>query len=241
MPTYYTESFSQAPLPAVVPAYVYVQYNDDPYVTAFFTAYNELAQGYLNWFNETPLPVWTSPSISGGLLDFIGTNLYGTARPVISTVVANLTYGAMGTRAMDTMAMDSYQLIKTGTAQPADDDLYKRTLTWIHYKGDGYQATIEWLRRRIARFLYGANGGDIDVGLITNVSISATGSLSQMAMDSLAMNAQAMNSARVSNVNLRGVVYITIPSTTVSQYFIDLFTAGYLPAPFQMTYKTGIA
>ena len=83
MPTYYTESFSQAPLPAVVPAYVYVQYNDDPYVTAFFTAYNELAQGYLNWFNETPLPVWTSPSISGGLLDFIGTNLYGTARPVI--------------------------------------------------------------------------------------------------------------------------------------------------------------
>ena len=78
-------------------------------------------------------------------------------------------------------------------------------------------------------------------GLITNVSLSATGSLSQMAMDSLAMNAQAMNSARVSNVNLRGVIYVTIPPTTVSQYFIDLFTAGYLPAPFQMTYKIGIA
>ena len=240
MPTYYTESFSQAPLPAVVPAYVYVQYNDDPYVTAFFTAYNELAQGYLNWFNETPLPVWTSPNVSGSLLDFIGTNLYNTPRPVISSESSSSS-GAMATDPMATQAMASFILNTSGTAQPADDDLYKRTLTWIHYKGDGYQATIEWLRRRIARFLYGANGGDIDVGLITNVSISATGSLSQMAMDSLAMNAQAMNSARVSNVNLRGVIYITIPSTTVSQYFIDLFTAGYLPAPFQMAYNIGIA
>ena len=241
MPTYYTESFAQAPLSAVVPAYVYTEFNDDPYVTAFFTAYNELAQGYLDWFKETPIPVWTSPQVSGGLLDFIGTNLYGTPRPVISTAGANLTYGAMGTRAMDTMAMDSYQLIKTGTAQPADDDLYKRTLTWIHYKGDGFQATIEWLRRRIARFLYGANGGDIDIGLITNISLSATGSLSQMAMDSLAMNAQAMNSTRVSTANLRGILYASIPPTTVSQYFIDLFTAGYLPAPFQMVYNIGIA
>ena len=240
MPTYYTESFSQAPLPAVVPAYVYVQYNDDPYVTAFFTAYNELAQGYLNWFNETPLPVWTSPNVSGSLLDFIGTNLYNTPRPVISSESSSSS-GAMATDPMATQAMASFILNTSGTAQPADDDLYKRTLTWIHYKGDGFQATIEWLRRRIARFLYGANGGDIDVGLITNVSISATGSLSQMAMDSLAMNAQAMNSARVSNVNLRGILYVSIPPTTVSQYFIDLFTAGYLPAPFQMTYKIGIA
>ncbi len=241
MPTYYTESFSQAPLPAVVPAYVYVQYNDDPYVTAFFTAYNELAQGYLDWFNETPLPVWTSPQVSGGLLDFIGTNLYGTPRPVISTVGANLTYGAMGSRVMDAMAMASYQLIKSGTAQAADDDLYKRTLTWIHYKGDGFQATVEWLRRRIARFLYGANGGDIDIGLITNISISNKGILSQMAMNSLAMNSQAMNAAKVTSIAVRGIVYIKIPSTTVSQYFIDLFTAGYLPAPFQMVYNIGIA
>ena len=60
-------------------------------------------------------------------------------------------------------------------------------------------------------------------------------------MNSLAMDAQAMNSARVSNVNLRGILYVSSPPTTVSQYFIDLFTAGYLPAPFQMTYKMGIA
>ena len=241
MPTYYEESFAQAPLPDIVPSYVYTQYNDDQYVTAFFTAFNEMAQGYLDWFNDTPMPVWTNPNISGPLLDFIGTNLYGTPRPVISTVGTPRRYGAMGSAQMDFQGMGNFTLVQTGTAIEASDDLYKRTLTWINYKGDGYQASIEWLRRRIARFLYGANGADIDVGLITNVSISSQGTLSRMSMNSQAMNSQAMNSATISTINLRGIVYVTIPATTDSQYFIDLFNAEYLPAPLQMIYKIGVS
>ena len=116
MPTYYTESFSQAPLPAVVPAYVYVQYNDDPNVAAFFTVINQIGQGYLNWFNQTPLAVWTSPSVSGSLLDWTGTNLYNTPRPVISSESSS-TSGAMATDPMATQAMASFLLNTSGTAQ----------------------------------------------------------------------------------------------------------------------------
>ena len=241
MPTYYEESFAQAPLPDIVPSYVYTQYNDDPYVTAFFTAFNEMAQGYLDWFNQTPMAVYTNANVSGPLLDWVGVNLYGISRPVISSVGATQVFGPMGSDPMGSMAMGSYVQTQSGTAQLASDDIYKRTLTWILYKGDGYQASIEWLRRRIARFLYGANGMDIDIGLIANVFISPKGTINRMAMNSQAMNSQSMNSVRISNINLRGIVYITIPSTPVSQYFIYLFNAGYLPAPFQMTYNIGIA
>ena len=240
MPTYYTESFSQAPLPAVVPAYVYVQYNDDPYVTAFFTAYNELAQGYLNWFNETPLPVWTIPSISGGLLDFIGSNLYNTPRPVISSESSSSS-GAMATDPMATQAMASFLLNTSGTAQSASDDLYKRVLTWVLYRGDGKQATIEWLRRRIARFLYGANGGDIDVGLITNVSISDQGTQTVGAYGTYAYGTQAYGTITQETYTSGGILFITIPNLTVSQAFIALFKGGFLPAPFQMTYNFTIS
>ena len=241
MPTYYEESFAQAPLPDIVPSYVYTQYNDDPYVTAFFTAFNEMAQGYLDWFNDTPMPVWTNPNISGPLLDFIGTNLYGTSRPVISSVGATQVFGPMGSDPMGSMAMGSYVQTQSGTAQAASDDLYKRTLTWILYKGDGYQASIEWLRRRIARFLYGANGGDIDVGLITNVSISDQGTQTVGAYGTYAYGTQAYGTITQETYTSGGNLFITIPNLTVSQAFIDMFRGGFLPAPLQMTYNFTIA
>ena len=240
MPTYYTESFSQAPLPSVVPAYVYVQYNDDPYVTAFFTAYNELAQGYLNWFNQTPLAVWTSPSVSGSLLNWIGSNLYNTPRPVISSESSSSS-GAMATDPMATQAMASFILNTSGTAQSASDDLYKRVLTWVLYRGDGKQATIEWLRRRIARFLYGTNGSDIDVGLITNVSVSDQGTETVGAYGTYAYGTQAYGTITQETYTSGGILFITIPNLTVSQAFIAMFRGGFLPAPFQMTYNFTIA
>ncbi|HAF4711160.1 TPA: hypothetical protein G8O14_005187, partial [Salmonella enterica] len=47
------------------------QYNDDPDIVAFFDAYNKLAQEYLDYFNNLNLPCWTSPAITGELLDWI--------------------------------------------------------------------------------------------------------------------------------------------------------------------------
>lgn len=46
-------------LESIIPAYPYTQYNDDPDIVAFFDAYNKLAQGYLDYFNNLNLPCWT--------------------------------------------------------------------------------------------------------------------------------------------------------------------------------------
>jgi len=40
------------------------------------------------------------------------------------------------------------------------DDIFKRILTWNLYKGDGNRFSMRWLKRRIARFLFGVNGID---------------------------------------------------------------------------------
>lgn len=55
----------QALIEKIIPAYPYTQYNADPNIVAFFTAYNTLAQGYLDYLNALNLPCWTSPSITG--------------------------------------------------------------------------------------------------------------------------------------------------------------------------------
>ncbi|BEN98698.1 hypothetical protein SMQC11_19870 [Serratia marcescens] len=51
----------QALIEKIIPAYPYTQYNADPNIVAFFTAYNTLAQGYLDYLNALNLPCWTSP------------------------------------------------------------------------------------------------------------------------------------------------------------------------------------
>lgn len=229
------ESFETLPMQSVIPAYLYTQYADDPNVAAFFTVINQIGQGYLNWFNQTPMAVWTSPSVSGSLLNWIGSNLYNTPRPVISSESSSSS-GAMATDPMATQAMASFILNTSGTAQAASDDLYKRTLTWIRYKGDGFQATIEWLRRRIARFLYGANGSDIDIGLITNVNIGNTGTVKIGGFNTFAWNTFAWNTTEIQTFTSGGVLYIKIPNLTVSQSFVDLFNSGYLPVPIQIKY-----
>lgn len=68
-------------LESIIPAYPYTQYNDDPDIVAFFDAYNKLAQGYLDYFNNLNLPCWTSPAITGELLDWIAAGIYGESRP----------------------------------------------------------------------------------------------------------------------------------------------------------------
>lgn len=49
----------------IIPSYLYQQYSDDTDLQALVTAYNTMAQSYLDWFNTTPLPVYTNEQISG--------------------------------------------------------------------------------------------------------------------------------------------------------------------------------
>ncbi|VFS51405.1 hypothetical protein [Budvicia aquatica] len=70
----------------IIPAYPFIQYNDDENVVAFFNAYNTMAQQYLEAFNSLGLPCWTSPLITGYLLDWIAHGIYGELRPSLELV-----------------------------------------------------------------------------------------------------------------------------------------------------------
>lgn len=203
------ESFQTVPLPTLIESYVYEQYQDDDNVQAFFDGTNALSQQYHDWFLQTPLTVYTDAAINGPLLDWVGQQYYGISRPVLGNTVVSLTAG-MNSFPMNTEAMNGLAVTNSGTATLVSDDLYKRTLTWINYIGDGKQVSLPWLRRRVARFIYGANGTDLtDIGLVTNIKIQVSGS----------------------------AVKFLIPfGTGIASSFINLLANGWLPVPFMQTF-----
>lgn len=232
------ESFSTQPLQAVIPSYLYQQYSDDSDLQAFVDQYNTLSQGYLDWFNQTPLAVYTSPAISGQLLDWTLSGIYGIERPVISNQTVSAS-GGLNTRPLNSAPLNSFVQTRSGTSQVADDDIYKRTATWSLYKGDGMQMSIQWLRRRIARFIYGAYGSDIDIGLITNIDIKFESSVGIGPYNTIQYNGVAYASATIST-SLSNVVLITLANTPIAQTFKALLSQGYLPVPFQLTYSVNL-
>ena len=195
------ESFGTQSLQSIIPSYLYDQYSDDADLQAFVASFNGLSQGYLDWFNSTPLGVYVSPAINGFLLDWTAEGIYGISRPVIVTSQGSMTAtGEYDSKPYNTIPFNGFIVSKTTpTSQIAGDDIYKRVLTWILYRGDGMQMSVQWLKRRIARFLFGANGSDIDISRIFDVSINdvagqtiafgATGGISSAPINTMAVNA----------------------------------------------------
>lgn len=230
------ESFSVTPLAEVVPSCVYGQFSDDPDIQSFFAGLNTTAQGYVDWFANTPLSVYTLPAINGPLLDWIGQGIYGISRPVISTITSR-SFGAYNTVPYNTRAYGTRKQVNSGTAQAASDDIYKRTLTWYTYAGDGRQMSIMWLRRRVARFLFGANGTDIPVDYLQQVSISRNSAGFSGAYGSAPYNTQAYGTRRTRrNLSARSLT-IGIPPSPVAQTFVALLNEGYLALPFQVKFN----
>lgn len=156
-----SETFS-ASYSGVIPAYAYRQYAADENVQAFFSSLNTIQQGILTWFADTPLAVYTSPAISGPLLDWTLAGIYGIARPILTTLTIN-TVGPFGTEVLGTHTFGTLSTTEYGTAVTVNDDIYKRVATWILYRGDGLQFSMPWLLRRVERFLNGSNGGDVPI------------------------------------------------------------------------------
>lgn len=226
-------SFSTQPLQKVIPAYLYAQYSDDANMQAFIAAFNGMAQGYLEWFNETPLGVYTNPNISGALLDWIGTELYGIPRPVLGVEIKKQT-GTMGSASMATLPMAANRIQQSGSASFVDDDFYKRVMTWWLYRGDGKQTTISWGKRRVARFLYGINGSDFPISKLQNVSVQP-GVYQQRA--SMGMRSMAMQPAMAMSYRekLKVVILtISIPESTAQGILEQLISGGQLPMPVQI-------
>jgi hypothetical protein len=230
------ESFATQPLQQTVPAYVYAQFADDPDISAFFDAYNSLGQGYLDWFLQTPLSVYTSPNISGPLLDWIGQGIYGIQRPTISSITSKIS-GAYGTTAYGLNPYATRKVKQSGSVTILDDDIYKRVLTWHLYLGDGRQMSVQWLRRRVARFIFGANGDDIPADYLQQISISPPPSGFAAAFGTSFYGSQAYGVRRTKRNLTRHSIQIGVPNGQIGQIFSQLMSQGDLAVPFQIKFS----
>lgn len=231
--------FSTQPLQAVIPAYLYAQYSGDANMQAFISAYNGMAQGYLDWFNNNPLGVYTNPNMTGDFLDWIGTELYGISRPVLgSTTVSSL--GEYASAYYSELAYGEFIVSESGRSQAVGDDIYKRYLTWMLYLGDGKQMSIPWLKRRIARFIYGSNGGDVPVSEFQNISIAQPVSAAKGSYATQAYASSSYSSVEAGSQETGSALEIKIPVSGPSSYFAALVTDGWIALPFQVAFSISI-
>jgi hypothetical protein len=138
-----------------LPAYLYQQYNDDPDVSAFFTAYNNSSQINLDTLNNLNLPNYTTKF--GLLLDWVALGIYGLKRPVLP-YQGTIAGGVYNEAEYDTAIYNENIIITPSGFYETTDDLFKRIITWNFYKGDGYQFNTTWLKNRVYRFLAQVNG-----------------------------------------------------------------------------------
>jgi hypothetical protein len=164
-----------APANKIIPAYPFVQYNDDPDIVAFFTAYNQIAQGYLTAFNNLSLPYWPNENINGYLLDWIAQGIYGQKRPYVKIAEGSVAKGAYNTVEYNSIPYAKLKKYSPGKTQYLPDEYFKRILTWNFYKGDGFQFSVPWLKRRLARFIHGKAGEDPILQNTFDISVTSSG------------------------------------------------------------------
>jgi hypothetical protein len=215
-------------LTQTIPAYAYRQFADDDNVQGLFTGYNQYTQTVIDWFNTINLPIYTQQQ--GLTLDWVAQGLYGFTRTQLASPV-DPSSGMLDTEELNTSILDAYTP-STETFYNLTDDVFQRCLTWNVYKGDGKHFSMRWLKRRIARFFFGANGIDpqpwlpgFTVGAETTTPFGVTVS--------------------------SGLLTVTIDQTLLSllapvtpgllTLFKAAFLGGYLELPLQYTYAVSIA
>lgn len=255
-------------LTATIPSYLYQQYNDDETLQAFVDAYNQMAQQYVDWFNEIELPVYTG--LSGDLLDWVALGLYGIRRPALPFGVAH-TIGPLNTWAYNTIALNtlvtldgefgggiglfSISITPIG-GYPVDgggrndfvtsDDTFKRVITWAFFKGDGKVFNIRWLKRRVMRFLQGVDGINYNVDETYRISVSfGVGNqvnIRILSSITTVLGSAAYNSFAFNTTALNVFEISSVPLTPFAMAPIlqAAIQSGALELPFQFDYVVSI-
>lgn len=196
-----------------IPSYLYEQYYDDENLQAFVRAYNVQMQEYIDWFNNASLPIYTGPLIQGALLDWVAYGLYGMRRPTLSSG-RNQDLGPYNTAMYNLLMYNEAKKVGANNVTVTTDDIFKRIMTWRLYRGDGKIFNIEWLKRRIVRFLTFPNGTSGRIEQTYDVSVT-------------------LGSNSVINILLPGV-----PNANILKEAID---SGAVELPFQFTYSVTIS
>ena len=231
-------------LTEIIPSYLYTQYNDDPGLQALVAAFNQYAQSYLDWFNDIQLPIYTRVEIFGVLLDWVAEGLYGLTRPTLPAGRTQI-YGPFNTYTFNSQTFNHYKRVGPAVYYATSDDIFKRIITWVFFKGDGFQFNVRWLKRRIQRFLTGANGTAPPVDQTYQISVVFAGSavtiriLSRVRVitGGALFNRFAFNTTRF---NAWRSTVVQLPPVPLAPIFKAAVDAGVLPLPFQFTYNVQI-
>lgn len=156
-------------LTAILAAYAFQQFADDDGIQALFASFNGIAQNYTDFLTDLNLPIYTG--LSGSLLDWVAQGVYGIQRPSLQSGMIT-GKGLLNTFQLNTLMLNSFVLSGSIAAFVVNDDIFKRIITWFFFKGDGFQFSIQWLKRRIMRFLIGTNGTAPNIDQTYPVGIS---------------------------------------------------------------------
>lgn len=200
-------------LMSVIKAYLYEEYADDADLQAMFGSYNAYAQEFIDWFNTINLPVYTSPTIAGALLDWVALGFYGLVRPTLSSG-QNKNLGAYNTALYNQIMWNGFKKVGNQDVTVTSDDIFKRIMTWRLYRGDGQTFNSEWLKRRIIRFLGGANGTDVVIQNTYSVSVTYPS---------------------------RNQIDIVLPADPNASILKEAIDSGACELPFQVSYSVTIA
>ncbi|WES88768.1 hypothetical protein [Dickeya fangzhongdai] len=220
----------------IIKSYLYTQYNDDDDIRAFVTAYNAMAQEIYSWMMNANLPIFIGGYNAGDQLRWIARGIYGVKPPILVSSQRQ-TYGPYNSALFNQLPFNGWKVVNKSQQVTVSDDLFKRIMTWNFYKGDGFNFTIPWLKRRIMRFLTGADGVDVVNDQRWSISVLFSGSGASISVikgyrkltNSAIYNTHAFN-ARAYNQDTSALIKST--EYEYAALFKQAFDSGLLHMPF---------
>ncbi len=223
-------------------SYQYVQFADDPNIGALFSAFNQLAQQFLDDINGYQLPIFLNQS--GALLDWAATSIYGIVRQNLSSGGPR-PVGPLNSAPLNSETLNGFSEINSSTTYLATDQIYQRILQWNTFKGDGFQFTPRWLKRRVQRFLTGDLFPDqtyqVSVHFVTPTHVVITvNSAVRFLTGGAFFNENDFNADGISlnEADTEAVVYT---STALAGALRAAIISGLLTLPFQYEFTVNIA
>lgn len=224
-----------------IPAYVYTQYADDDNIAAFFYAYNQLSRANLDAINGYELPIYLNQT--GNLLSWAASSIYGVFRPSLSSGGPRAV-GPINTFQLNAEEFNQSHFVNSSKSYIADDLTYQRIIQWNTFKGDGFQFSLRWLKRRVERFLR----GDIFPDQTYEVSVKFSGPTSVLITVSNS-NVKIVGGAFYNGANFGGMnmafnqatfVASTHAPTALASALKAAVNSGILRLPFQYTFAVQI-
>ena len=226
------------------PSYQYWQYSDDQDVKDLFFSINELLKANYDAINNWQPLIYTD--FQGIQLDYVALGVYGFSRPVITVGDYVPAFSSVAdTQIHDIIPTDYYIAGVSPDFMLCDDDAFKRLIMWHTYKGDGDIFSIDWLKRRIKRFIetdiFNAVNDTHDISIGTPPrKMSAGGSgcdafLHDKRPTDLTVNSSSMV---IDDGNIWTItIYTTTQTARLANIFKWMLAGGFLDTPRFYRYK----